>query len=43
MNHGGARVASLHPPHGVDRRANPLRKIFLCQVPSPARQRIRQF
>jgi hypothetical protein len=41
MNHGGARVASLHPPHGVDRSADPLRKIFLRQVPASARKRNR--
>jgi hypothetical protein len=41
MNHGGSRVTSFHPPHCVSRRANPLRKIFLCQVPAPTRKRNR--
>jgi len=38
MNHGGSRVTSFHPPHCVSRRTNPLRKIFLCQVPAPTRK-----
>jgi hypothetical protein len=39
MNHGGTCVACFHSPHGLDRRADPFSKIFLCQVSAPTCKR----
>jgi hypothetical protein len=32
-------VASFHSPYGLDRRADPFSKIFLCQVSAPTCKR----
>ncbi len=41
MNQCGARVASLHSPHGVGRCANAFCQIVLRQVPAPTGKRNR--